>query len=115
VRYGRLGFQNGLIMLLGSILSRCGGMYFYINFMVLVSSVYSLHMASVLKTILVLGSKWLLVVIHTVSHAGKVCLALYSPLLLLTQIKFGHKAEYMAFLLFWVIEYIISASFLYPS
>jgi hypothetical protein len=90
VRYGWLGFQNGLIMLLGSILSRCGGMYFYINFMVFVSSMYSLHVASVLKTILVLGLKWLLVVIHTVSHAGKVCLVFFSPLLLLTQIKFGH-------------------------
>ncbi|KAK2423395.1 RING/U-box superfamily protein [Trifolium repens] len=33
--------------------------------------VKSLHVAYVLKTILVLGSKWLLVVIHTVSHAGK--------------------------------------------
>jgi hypothetical protein len=67
-----------------------GHVFLYKNFIVFVSSMYSLHVASVLKTILVLGLKWLLVAIHTVSHAGKVCLVFYSPLLLLTQIKFWH-------------------------
>lgn len=75
----------------------------------------SLHVASVLKTILVLGLEWLLVVIHTVTHAGKVCLVFYSPLLLLTQIIFGHWVEYMAFLLFWMIEYAIWYKFFFDN
>lgn len=72
-------------MLLDFIFSCCWG-YNCFHFLFFVSSVASLHAASVLKTILVLGLKWLLVVIPTVSHAGQVCLVCHYSVLLLPQI-----------------------------
>lgn len=60
-------------------------LYLYFNFF-FVSSAASLHAASVLKTILVLGLKWRPVVIPTVSHAGKVCRVCYYSIMLLPQI-----------------------------